>query len=203
MNETQNTELYTQRAKNFWYEGRWPPAWCRLYLRLSGKEWSKILSVSDSNHDRPHNDFFNYYQIQFTCLNERQLIIADFPQTILNHCPTAKVLCSTIVQRDQHIREISFHSSTRNKILISWSRGINEASVCLQVICQLRRAENIMFLSAELGRDFQIMVMMRPSLTEPAMMVPVSLSPEDQSWHPRSRRLPHHSRRGLSFSARC
>ena len=38
-----------------------------------------------------------------------------------------------------------------------------------------------MFLSAELGRDFQIMVMMRPSLTEPEMMVSVSLSPEDQS----------------------
>ncbi len=27
-----------------------------------------------------------------------------------------------------------------------------------QVICQLRRADNIMFLSAELGRDFDVMV---------------------------------------------
>ena len=32
------------------------------------------------------------------------------------------------------------------------------SGVRLQVICQLRRAENIMFLSAELGRDAQIMV---------------------------------------------
>ena len=102
----------------------------------------------------------------------KQWIIADFPQTILNHCPTAKVLCIAIVQPRSAYTWNFIQFKSPNKFLRSWSRGIIGTSVRLQVICQLRRAENIMFLSAELGRDFQIMVMMRPSLTDDGFCLP-------------------------------